>query len=335
VTTPPVRTTVVRRTRRGLGAGVLLAGLLALPSAVVHAAGPASVAVDDATVAANKTAAREKAARGLELFEAKRWAEAYEVFKQGDDLYHVPTLTLAMAQCQRELGRLLAARALYQRLVDEPLAADAPEQFRGARATAQSELAALIQRIPTLVIVVSGPLAERARVEVDGVVIDGPERAAGRLLDPGEHTISASGIGVNSTRLVVTLSEGTTRRVELVPGSAGNAAGTGKGPLWLALSLLAPGGAGIAIGVATGVVAMGKSDGIRSRCRSVLGEVHCLAADVPERDAAGALGTVSQVALAIGSAALIGGTVLAVIRPGKPDMQVAVGAGSISVSGRF
>lgn len=314
-----------------------LVALLFVPARPAGAASPPGPAPAADASDANRVAAREQAARGLELFDARRWADAHDAFKKADDLYHAPTLTLAMAQCQRELGRLLAARALYRKLIDEPLAASAPEQFRGARATAQTELAALVKRIPTLTITVSGPGAERARVQLDGAPVNVRDFAAGRELDPGDHAVAAEADGGLAARLSVTVAEGAAQRVDLVLGPAG-AAAPARGPLWPAGVALGAGVLGVGIGAVAGAVASGKSDGIRSRCRTIDDRLHCLAADAGERDAASALGTASAAALIAGGAALVAGTVLAIVRPGgsaEPAVKVGVGPGSISIRGSF
>jgi hypothetical protein len=328
---------------------VLAAPLLALAAAPARAEPPEP---DAAVAAANKAAARTKAARALQLFDERRWAEAFEAFKEADDLYHAPTLTLAMAQCQRNMGRLLAARALYQHLVDEPLPPDAPEKFLRAPITARSELAALDGRIPKVAIAVTGPGADRARIQIAGVPHLATELASDRQLDPGDHVISAETDGGGSARLAFHLTEGASSRVDLVLSTARPPvikwAGLtdGRSPFPVAAGiLLGLGGAVAAGGGGAGIVALLKSDDIRSRCQTIGTTLHCLVADVPERNQAQALSTTSIVGLAAGGALLVTGTVLAVVRPGArtpqsrpaepPPIEVHAGPGSLLIRGRF
>ncbi|MFT3772714.1 MAG: tetratricopeptide repeat protein [Minicystis sp.] len=312
----------------------LLPGLLALLCALA----PAPAAAQP-TVSAAKAAAREKAAQGLSLFEAKRWAEAYAIFKEADDLYHVPTLTLAMAQCQSALGRLIEARDLYRRVLDEPVAPDAPEPIRKARVTAAGDLAALERRIPVLTVTITGPDADRARVEIDGAPASARDLAVGRAIDPGEHIVSAVTDGGGSARLTVKLPEGARTQVELAIRAPGSAAASADRPGSMVPAGVAfgLGGAGVAAGAITGIVARIKSNDIRGRCQTIDGALHCLAADIPARDTAIALRTASTAAFVAGGAALAAGTVLAIVRPGggKAPVEVTAGVGSIGIRGRF
>src|SRR5580700_9933332 len=115
--------------------------------------------------------ARNKAEEGLRRYDAGRWQEAYDLFLEADRIHHAPTLVLYMANCQRGLGNLLAARALDQRLSDEEFGPDAPAAFLEARANARKALKELAERIPFVRVTLTGPGAEHARVLVDGVAI--------------------------------------------------------------------------------------------------------------------------------------------------------------------
>ncbi|MGK4000272.1 tetratricopeptide repeat protein [Sorangium sp. So ce1024] len=107
-----------------------------LAAAPALAAEPPEAAPADA-----QQLARTKAHEGLKLYGADRWQEAFEAFQEADRLYHAPTLVLYMARCQRKLGKLEAARALYEQVLDEALPEDAPPAFLEARKDAEIELA--------------------------------------------------------------------------------------------------------------------------------------------------------------------------------------------------
>lgn len=324
------------RFSKGLVASLLGAALASSPCAGARADEPDPPA--KAASDADRDAAREKAAAGLDHFEAKRWAEAYAAFEEADRLFHAPTLTLAMAQCQEAMGRLIAARALYRKVFDEPLSPGAPEQFKNARATAQDALDALAKRIPKLTVTVTGPDAERARVRIDGAEVSARALAAGRELDPGDHVVTAETEGA-SARLAVALPEGAATRAELAlkPPSPAQPAKARPGSLLPAGIAFGVGAAGLAAGAATGIAALSIGDDIRSRCRTIGGERHCLAADIPARDAASALATASTVGLVAGGAAALTGVVLAIVRPGGGSRPVEISAspGSVHVRGSF
>ncbi|WP_437939884.1 hypothetical protein [Sorangium sp. So ce341] len=90
------------------------------------------------------------------------------------------------ARSYERLGRLLEARALYQRVMNEPLEASAPRAFQQAQADAKSELADLTPRIPTLEVAVRGAARAAVKLTDDGQRI-APETPV--PLDPGEHTV--------------------------------------------------------------------------------------------------------------------------------------------------
>ena len=129
-----------------------------------------------------------------------------------------------IARAHAKQGKLLAARADYQRLTSERLAADVPAVFRSAQAEGASELAAIEPRIPRLRIVVHGvPDGATVHVEVDGAAIAPAQLAEPIMLDPTEHTVIASLNGVMGTSQHVVLVEGSTIRevvFELGPPAA-------------------------------------------------------------------------------------------------------------------
>ena len=157
--------------------------------------------------------ARAKAEEGLALYGEKKWAEAYERFRIAEDLFHAPTLVLFMGNCQRELGDLLRARALYKRIADEPLPEDAPDAFRDAVATAAKHLQGLDSRIPTLAVSVEGAPAERARVRVDGAEVTAD--AEPLSLNPGSHRVVATAPGFTAIERDVELAEGAREAITL------------------------------------------------------------------------------------------------------------------------
>jgi hypothetical protein len=93
-----------------------------------------------APAAANRTLAIENATKGLELYRAERWQEAYERFREADRLYHAPSVVIYLARCQKKLGKLVEALALYEQILADPPAKYASAQFFEAYSDAQSEI---------------------------------------------------------------------------------------------------------------------------------------------------------------------------------------------------
>jgi hypothetical protein len=291
-----------------------------------------------------RAAARARGEQGLQLFEAKRWGEAYAAFREADGLYHAPTLTLFMGHCQRNQGRLVEAKALYAKLVNEPVPVAAPEQFRKAQAQARAELEALGARIPRLTAVATGAAAEGAQIEVDGVAVDAGALAAGVEVNPGRHTLAAKSPGALASRSV-TLAEGEESRVQLAlvaeapAAKEGSEAAGRRGSIVPGAVALGAGGVFMVVGAITGGIAAGKISDIKSRCRTLAGEEHCLVADIPARDSAQTLITVSTVGLIAGGAALLAGTALVILRPGggagKARLEVEAGLTAVHLRGSF
>ncbi|MEM9692205.1 MAG: hypothetical protein AAGA56_06660, partial [Myxococcota bacterium] len=117
------------------------------------------------------------------------------------------------ADAQRAMGRLVRARALYERVAREPLTDDAPAPWVEAQAKAEQQLIVLDRLIPTLKVSVE-KAPRRVRVYLDGRRLDDPEKAV--RADPGEHTITVRGRRGARQRQRVTLVEGENKAVVIV-----------------------------------------------------------------------------------------------------------------------
>lgn len=323
---------------RGISAAVIAAALLWAAPAAAQGKRPL---VDV------QAAARVHGEEGLRFFEAGKWAEAYAAFERGDQLFHAPTLLMFMAQCRRNEGRLLDAKALYARVIGEPVPPGAPEQFRKAQATAATELEALHKRIPRVSATITGPGAERARVTVDGAAVSAAELAGGKDLDPGPHTLTVEADGVQPARASVVLKEGESSRVDLaLVASAAPAEPKderSRGSLLPAGIAFGVGGAGVVVGAVSGVLALGKIKDAQAGCGApdAGGTRHCPAGNEAAASSARAARAASVVGFAVGGAGVVTGAVLAILRPGgakapeKTGFDVDVGPGFLGIHGRF
>jgi hypothetical protein len=156
-------------------------------------------------IGASKKVAAQTANRALEAFEAGRYEDAINGFQQADSAFHAPKFLLYIARAQQKLGRLIAAKATYEKIVAEKLARYAPQEFFDAQATARKELDDVTARIPSL------------RIESRGatftVTLDGRPATLGKAfpIDPGEHTIVGTAAGLTEVRRKVVLQERETR----------------------------------------------------------------------------------------------------------------------------
>ncbi|WP_437915439.1 CDC27 family protein [Sorangium sp. So ce302] len=260
------------RSRRRLRLALFL--VLALPAV------PATAISQPApSTAQAKAAARALADKAWELFNAGRYEEALAAFREADAQVHAPPFLLFAARSCERLGRLLEARSLYQRVVDEPIEASAPQEFQQAHADAWVELTALASRIPTLEIAVTGEAPGAVELTLDGerVVQTVPMER-----DPGEHTVVATMSGQAPVTRTIRLSEGVKERLSIVlapapaprPGSAppsGDAIQAARSDVNMA-ALIGGGvatGAGALAGVVFTLVANGKASDAR-RQKSVI-----------------------------------------------------------------
>ncbi|WP_437285986.1 tetratricopeptide repeat protein [Sorangium sp. So ce406] len=166
----------------------LVVTLLAAAPALAAEPPPAGASADAQQLA------RTRAHEGLKLYGADRWQEAFDAFQEADRLYHAPTLVLYMARCQRKLGNLEGARALYEQVLDERLPEDPPPAFLEARKDAETELAGVREALKP-----PAPApAPAPRVEAGG----------GSFLPAGiAFGLGAVGLGVGAATGIVSLSK--------------------------------------------------------------------------------------------------------------------------------
>src|SRR5262249_13319536 len=97
----------------------------------------------------------------------------------------------------------------------------APKAFHDAQSEAAKEIKEVESRIAYVKATVKGD-AKNLKVTMDGVVVPAALVGVQRPVDPGEHKFQASGDGMTSDVVSVTLKEGGRQNVEIVlkPGAA-------------------------------------------------------------------------------------------------------------------
>jgi len=285
--------------------------------------------------------ARALGEQALALFQEGRWADAYSRFAAADQQLHAPTLVLFMARCKAKLGELVNARGLYERVVREAVAPDAPEQFKSAHEEAVRELAELDVRIPSLAVVVRAAPDVEARIVLDRQPRDRGQLAKGVVVDPGTHELTVSAPGHAEQIRRVQVAERATERVEfeLVRADVAEPPAPSRGSFLAPGIVLALGGAALTTGIVTGLVAKGKVDDLRSRCEGN----HCPVGDQNEAGTVRTLTTLSTIAFVAGGVGIAAGVVLAIVRPGgekvaaptQARLDVRVAPSGLSFSGAF
>jgi hypothetical protein len=250
------------------------------------------------------------------LYEQGRYAEAYERFALADRMAHSVVFALYMARCERNLGKLLAARELFERTRSEEPPGWATPPMLEAKREAARELEALARRIPSIAVDVGGPRAG-LRVTVDGNQV---EPGAAVPVDPGEHTVEARGASGATSSRRERLEEGSgLTRIALVlapaPPSPAGGARPRPGSVVPGIVVLGFGAAGVAVGAITAVMAAGKAAAIKSHCVESGGALHCLPTDAQANSTVETLGAAATIGFVGGGVALAGGGVLLWLRP--------------------
>lgn len=286
--------------------------------------------------------ARSLGREGVALYNQGRWKEAHDKLREADRLHHAPTLVLYMARCQRNLGKLLGARDAFESIANESLPKNAPEQFRDAKETAVRELEVLRRQIPSVMVTVRD--LPGAAVSIDGDAVK-PEALARPIeLDPGWHVVSAEAAGGAKAQANVTLEEGESAvPVELRPAAAqpakprkpkksGDEGDDGASLLAPALVSFVLGAAGLAVGIATGVMARSKADEVKSRCN---GE-HCLERDAELANDAKTFAHVSTAGFVVAGVGIAAGVVLLLVPVGgDAKTALAVRPDGFEILGSF
>jgi hypothetical protein len=275
-------------------------------------------------------AARTLGEQGVQLYNEGRYRDALELLKRAEELHHAPTLIIFMARCQDKLGKMLDARRMYQRVLDEARLEGAPAQYLKARDNAKAELEDLNVRIPRIVLSVDGPEPKQVTLELDGERIPHAEWN-GVEINPGGHLIKATAEGFEPASDTVTLQSGSTTPVVLkMPAIAGNDEGDAVEPfpLWPSLALLGVGGAGLLVGTITGSLHIAKTNDLKDNCS----DDSCPNAAPADVDSARTLATVSTVTFVLGSVfAAAGGGLLAYTLWSEDD-QTAIRLGPTGIT---
>jgi hypothetical protein len=307
---------------------------------------------------ASRASARTLGRAGIEAYREKNFPLASERLERAYKVVKVPALALWSARALEKNGKLVEASERFLEATRLPANSGDQATQEQARGDAVKEREALQSRIPSLMLEVGSGVEE---VRIDGVVVPIELLGVPRPVNPGAHTITASRDGAEKSEQV-TISEGEKQTVRLdLPGgpartkaTAGAKVGTaskhadrdapkpdarkGRTQRIFGYSFLGLGGAGIAVGAASGILLMSKhsSSEIKTACPD--GQ-HCAPGVEGTVDSFNTLRTVSIVGFIVGAVGVSTGVTLLLTTP-KQTSETAtispwVGLGSIGVSGGF
>lgn len=288
-------------------------------------------------------AAREQLKIGYQLAQDNKCADALPHLTESLRLDPRAITLINLADCEEKTGALMSALGHWKdaqtRANDEgqkPIVEEA-----GKRA------ATLDPKIPRLTLQLAASSPKDATVERDGKPVDAATLGQPVMVDPGSHSVVVHAPGHDDAKTTYTLGENEKRSVDLEVGPA-NAPAKPVPPTSPVeppreatkrkMSPLVPigfgvGAAGVAVGVVTGILAMGKASDVKDGCPNN----HCANQKLVDEASSGkTLGTVSTIAFIVGGVG-VGVGVVGLFTGKKEDSNVgiAVGPGNVMLRGSF
>jgi hypothetical protein len=323
-----------------------------------------AVAEDDA---ATRSSARKVAMDGIAALQQGNADVAAQKLEKAFQILRVPSVALWSARALAKRGQLVEASERY-------LEASRLSNFKGgeqavqeqAQKDAAKELEELTPRIPSVLIAVEGASAAGVSVMLDGKAVPMALLGEERPVNPGTHQVTAQR-GKQQAQESVTVAETEKKRVVLrfsadgataaiATAEAGSAppapsqpslgavdsqpSGSTRTNKTLAYVALAAGGAGIALGSVTGLMALGKRSDLdkNPNCR----DDRCLPVAQGEVDSFRTFRTVSSVGFIAGGVFAATGVVLLLTSSPSQKGELAahqlalrVAPGDVSITGRF
>ncbi|MEZ4446379.1 MAG: tetratricopeptide repeat protein [Polyangiaceae bacterium] len=163
---------------------------------------------------ADRATARTLFFQAVEAAQAGEHAQAVDLFDRSNRLFPAPTAALGLARALVETGRWVRAAEIYYDISRRPEADDEPEAFRQARAASSTELEGLAERLPKVVVTVSG-CAEPA-VTLDGLALSEATFGVERPVDPGRHELRATAAGCEPTSRAFEVAPSAVEEIALV-----------------------------------------------------------------------------------------------------------------------
>jgi tetratricopeptide (TPR) repeat protein len=342
--------------------------LLSLPLMFALAVAPREASAQQtAPTAAQKETARTLMQQGDKQFAAGDYRGAASSYRAADNIVAVSTTGLALAKALAQLGQLVEAVDVLQRVINAPKPDREAPLLAQARKDAVALDVDLAARIPTLQITVIGPPADvPVKLQIDGVAIDDAARTLPQRLNPGEHTVTASAMGFHDNSAKATLAEREQKQIEIkleakppepkppeappvalpppvakpvrpdVPRVAPDRSSSTRTVSWIGFGV---GAAGLVMGSVTGGLSLSKQSKLESECP----ENTCTEDKRADHDSIIALANASNAGFIIGGVGVAVGTVALVVdltRKPKPSetsawLRPVVGIGLVGIEGTF
>jgi len=319
--------------------------------------------------AADRTTARRLGNEGVVALKSGDYDVAADRFERANDLVPAPSFLVLLARARAGQGRLVEAYEIYRTIIREGVQPDKPEAFKRALAEAKQEVKVVEPRLAWVAVNVVGARPEQVEVTLNGSVIPSAALGAQRPADPGVLRVEAKADGYRTAEAVVELSEGqhlapielrmvevpkpapvveVQREQPIMTADGGEPGFISQSTLgYIALGL---GGAGIAVGTVTGIIAINR--------RQELDDIECYYQDgsdcyvvndpetaneaVAARDDLETFSTAATISFIAGGALATTGLILLLTAPDDPEPVAGgitfhpyVGVGSIGAVGTF
>jgi hypothetical protein len=318
---------------------VALVGALAFTPAVAAQQPP------QASDAAARTTARQLALEGVAAHNRGDWATVVDRFERAEQLFHAPIHLryLALGYERMTPANVIRAAETWQRLGQEQLGADAPQQFRDAIAEARRELERLEGRLGHISIELA-PGLQGASVTLDGQAQPATTLATLRFIEAGSHTLRAEIAGHPAVERQVNIGPGATERVLLdlpppvveVPVAVVPRTTTvlRANPLrTVGFVTAGVGGAALLGGVIAGLMASSEYDSLVGACPNMRCSTQ---SQLNRRDSVDSLASTSTALFVSGGVLAAAGVVMILVgRPREETVQVAVGPRHVGLSFSF
>jgi len=302
------------------------------------------------------TAARDIAAQGLEAYDVGNYEEAADKLWRAFQVVKLPTVALHTARALEKAGRLVEASEVYLQATRLPATGEFQAEQEQAQQDAERERAALMPRLPRIVVSIEGADPEEVEVTVDGKEVSVALLGGGYVVNPGARRIEGKR-GEQVVTAEVEIGEGEKQPVTLrfgaevadASGATGDAAVTeatsdatadrasdGSLQRTLGWAGIGVGGAGLLVGTITGIMAGAKkSDLDEGGCDGN----ECYADQRDDIDSYNSLRTLSTVGFVAGLVGGAAGVTLLLTapkpEPAEPEVHAWLGVGAAGVAGRF
>jgi hypothetical protein len=250
------------------------------PNPQSSAAAPQGPSVSAEPTEADRDRARDLLQKGRKLRDEKNHKGALDSFTQAHAIMGVPSTGLELAQTQADLQMFVEARRTLRTVIDYPQHPDEPEVFKNAREAASRLDTVLSDRMPKLRIKCRPQAAAACSASVDGQPALRIAADTYVEVNPGRHEVVLS-VGGQRQATQVEVFEHQVKDVALQ--SVGGPQSTAPLPLPAATSSAQPqtqagamrplsilalglGGAGLAFGAITGIMAHSTVSDLRDKC---------------------------------------------------------------------